>query len=557
VHRDIKPSNIWLVPQPSARAGVAPFHVKILDFGLAQVGSDSIGVTLSGYVVGTPAYMAPEQGRGQPVDARADLFSLGCVLYRLLSGELPFPGSSTMAMLVALAVSEPKPLRQLDPDLPPALEQLVSRLLAKKPGDRPASAGAVAEALTAIASALPADPAPNPTRKNRASAPASSTSVIPGQPVAVPTQARSVRFWGWIVAGSLGLALAVGLLAVHRHSTEQGDFVVETDDPHIEFQVGQAGVFLIDRKTGRTYEFKVVEGDAKAGKYELAVAEPASGLRFQTGTVTIQRGEKTAVRAWFEKSSSEDDHWLETMAGLGEGERLEAVKARLRVLNPGFTAEVFHQFDGDRVVEMRFETDKVARLAPLRALKHLRKLDVSARSGGESPLSDLSPLRGLKLQELACMGTQVADLRPLRGMPLTVLMIQRAQVADLTPLRGLKLTVLWCGNNYKLKALAGLEGMPLEELRVNGTPVADLSPLRNAPLQRLWCDYTQAENLTPLEGAPLLFLTIRSSRITDLAPLRKTKIEVLEADLRPEDIKFLQSIPTLKTVNHTPVSELK
>jgi hypothetical protein len=151
IHRDIKPGNVWL---ESAHAG----RVKILDFGLARAPTDDARLTRSGAIVGTPAYMAPEQARSQSVDARSDLFSLGCVLYRCCTGELPFKGADTLAVLTALATETPRPVRQLNPEVPPALSDLVMRLLAKEPARRPSSARAVADALEAVARPGPEPP---------------------------------------------------------------------------------------------------------------------------------------------------------------------------------------------------------------------------------------------------------------------------------------------------------------------------------------------------------------------------------------------------------------
>src|SRR5207248_8689336 len=106
--------------------------------------------TQSGAIIGTPAYLAPEQARGEKVDVRSDLFSLGCVLYRLCTGELPFKGRDTLATLSALAVETPKPVVQLNPEVPPALSALIMRLLAKNPAQRPPSARQVIEALKRI-----------------------------------------------------------------------------------------------------------------------------------------------------------------------------------------------------------------------------------------------------------------------------------------------------------------------------------------------------------------------------------------------------------------------
>ncbi|WP_165230532.1 protein kinase domain-containing protein [Aquisphaera insulae] len=141
VHRDIKPANIWL-EAPSGR-------VKILDFGMARSERDA-SITHAGTVMGTPAYMAPEQARGEAAGPGSDLFSLGCVLYRLCVGKQPFEGGSILAVLSALASETPRTLREIEPDVNPALDDLVMRLLAKDPSARPASAQAVVEAIKAI-----------------------------------------------------------------------------------------------------------------------------------------------------------------------------------------------------------------------------------------------------------------------------------------------------------------------------------------------------------------------------------------------------------------------
>jgi WD40 repeat protein len=142
IHRDIKPGNLWLEGQRG--------RVKILDFGLARTGRDDAQLTQSGAIVGTPAFMAPEQAEGQAVDARCDLFSLGCVLYRMSTGQLPFQGTDTMRTLLALAVKAPSPPREINPEVPAALSDLVMRLLAKDPAARPQTAAEVVAALEAL-----------------------------------------------------------------------------------------------------------------------------------------------------------------------------------------------------------------------------------------------------------------------------------------------------------------------------------------------------------------------------------------------------------------------
>jgi len=144
IHRDIKPSNLWLEG--------ASGHVKILDFGLARGSDEHTPLTLLGGIVGTPAYMAPEQARGEPIDRRSDLFSLGCVLYQLVAGEPPFRGSDPVSVLAAVVAATPRPVRQCNPDAPPAFAEVITRLLAKCPTERYPDAQAVLAALQAIES---------------------------------------------------------------------------------------------------------------------------------------------------------------------------------------------------------------------------------------------------------------------------------------------------------------------------------------------------------------------------------------------------------------------
>src|SRR6202050_916711 len=110
IHRDIKPGNIWL-EAPRDR-------VKILDFGLARAASQDAGLTQQGAIVGTPAFMAPEQARGETVDARCDLFSLGVVLYRLSTGQQPFKGKDTISTLMEVALHQPPPPREMSSEVP-------------------------------------------------------------------------------------------------------------------------------------------------------------------------------------------------------------------------------------------------------------------------------------------------------------------------------------------------------------------------------------------------------------------------------------------------------
>ncbi|HMF15682.1 MAG TPA: serine/threonine-protein kinase, partial [Gemmataceae bacterium] len=139
VHRDIKPSNILLEKGNEER-------VKISDFGLARA-ADDVSLTQSGVIAGTPMYMAPEQTLGKTIDHRADLFSLGSVLYTMCSGRPPFRATTSMATLRRVAEDTPRPIHEIIPEVPQRLCDIIGKLHAKNPDDRYQSAREVADAL--------------------------------------------------------------------------------------------------------------------------------------------------------------------------------------------------------------------------------------------------------------------------------------------------------------------------------------------------------------------------------------------------------------------------
>ncbi len=197
IHRDLKPSNLMIVDADS------PYEMlKVMDFGLAKLisaGTSNPGVAVSNaeFAVGTPGYMCPEQARGEDMDNRGDLYSVGVILYELLTGRLPFAGKSTMDMLLAHATEEPPRFAHIahGVDVPPEIEAVVQGCLTKDPNDRPNTARDLAEQYErALVRAPEAPVAVSPSAKGRAGAP---RLIVPSRaapaPVLVPTSATAAQ----------------------------------------------------------------------------------------------------------------------------------------------------------------------------------------------------------------------------------------------------------------------------------------------------------------------------------------------------------------------------
>jgi serine/threonine-protein kinase len=211
VHRDLKPDNLFLIPDPAS-----PGHqlVKVLDFGIAKLLGDLSATsvdTVAGTVFGTPPYMSPEQCRGKAaaLDQRSDVYSLGIILYEMLCGKPPFSGDGLGDVMMMHLTAEPLPAGRLRPDLPPALEEVISTALAKQPVDRFATMSELSAALDWSAS----QPRAQATERDL-----TAPVVEPAAPVPAPRpSARRQLLLGGTAGAVLVLLLsAAGQLTVDR-----------------------------------------------------------------------------------------------------------------------------------------------------------------------------------------------------------------------------------------------------------------------------------------------------------------------------------------------------
>jgi len=205
VHRDLKPANLLFPDDPAGGS------VKLADFGIARLFGDA-SRTQAGTVVGTAQYMAPEQAAGEAVDARVDLYALGLVIHAMVAGQPPFRGGSMSDVLRRQRRETPSRISSLVPDIPPALDELVTKLLAKQPADRPASALAVGRMLSAIEAAGEASPGPVD-----AGTPAmidATSATMPGRPTAAINPEAATR--------TFAAAAATGGSLAHRATAPDG-----------------------------------------------------------------------------------------------------------------------------------------------------------------------------------------------------------------------------------------------------------------------------------------------------------------------------------------------
>jgi serine/threonine protein kinase len=283
VHRDLKPQNLMRTPR-----GI----VKILDFGLAKLFSENraeAGLTQENVVMGTPWYLAPEQAENtRTADIRADIYSLGCTLFCLLTGQPPFTGDDPIQVIIAHLQEAPPPIETLRPDIPPELSALVTRMLAKKPSDRPQTPKDVAEALLVFTKPSPKPPnGPLPctvkkTFVNR-SAPTRGSALMGRRRLILST----------VVAGIAVIVSGLWASGVFRVKTPLGTIVLTVDEPGANILVDGQNKITVTGADKEPIRVEVVEGE-----HELTVTK--GGFVTQTRNFVVKKGEAVTLRVSLE-----------------------------------------------------------------------------------------------------------------------------------------------------------------------------------------------------------------------------------------------------------------
>jgi beta-lactam-binding protein with PASTA domain/tRNA A-37 threonylcarbamoyl transferase component Bud32 len=255
VHRDIKPANVMLT-----RTG----DVKVMDFGIARsLTGSQVTITQTAQVIGTAQYLSPEQARGEPVDARSDLYSTGCLLYELLTGRPPFSGDSPIAIIYQHVRENPVPPSQVDPEIPPWADAIVLKAMAKSPADRYQSAAEMRAGIERAMSGTPVSPSPpgmlrHTQRTGGPTMVAPPASAIPGGEHGAGEEPPGGGRQRAVLWGLLGVAVLAAVIAV----------------AYLLLAGGGAGKkYAVPQVTGLTYEQasqKIVAGHLQARRIDQA-----------------------------------------------------------------------------------------------------------------------------------------------------------------------------------------------------------------------------------------------------------------------------------------------
>ncbi len=614
IHRDLKPANLMLGDYG---------EVLVMDWGLAQVRrpasqpgeatalrqadlagytkSDRLGALVesirSGTVEGTPAYMSPEQARGDlaAIDERSDVYALGAILYEILTLHPPVSGRTLRETLdAAIAGIIPVPESRAGArEVPPELSAIARKALAREKEhryqqvlelrrdvelwfeDRAVSAkeDSTIEALVKL------------IRRNKEVAIATAVclliviGVTVASFVAIVRERHRFRFEKERAEENLAKLedaqrsrtvdqqrTAPALVAKARQSLDRREFAEALADARLAAQ------------------FDPELSDAHLLLVWLAINRRAwDDALSELDTYLIQRPDDTDSRRLQTLLTAEQQESANPTPGTGDTARLTAI-ADLLVRQRCYP-----------VAESLYGSAK--RLAAVYALRLERAWPGSTTREGSfeidadgmitfrglhnhAEVTDLSPLEGLPIAKLALAGTRVVDLSPLLRMPLTHLDLNSTFVRDLSPLSDLPLVSLRLART-RVDDLRPLAGRKLESLDVSGTGVADLSPLAGMPLKDLRvAGCIELTDLTPITGQPLTVLDFSNTRIRDLSPLVGMPLTELDAGQTPvvdaasltgrpltrlslretriSDLSFLRGAPlTALDLSGTPVSDLR
>ncbi|MGI9952342.1 Stk1 family PASTA domain-containing Ser/Thr kinase [Moorellaceae bacterium AZ2] len=259
IHRDIKPHNILITKQG---------RVKVTDFGIAQAVSEAT-MTYTGTLIGSVHYLAPEQARGESTGVTADIYSLGVVLYEMVTGQVPFNGDTPLSVALKHLHEEPRLPRELNPNIPPALERIILRALAKDPARRYPSAASLRADLRALRNVL--------AEENSATQELPGLVALAADPPKGKQGKRRPRLWAWVLLAVFFLALAAGgLWAGFRYYLVVGETVV----PSVE-GLTEADALNTLAAAGLKGQVSGRQNDAEVPQGYVISQDPAAGEKIK------------------------------------------------------------------------------------------------------------------------------------------------------------------------------------------------------------------------------------------------------------------------------------
>ncbi len=523
IHRDVKPANILIevpspptslpqgergektvpTPRPRGERGACG-HVKITDFGLARAADDA-SMSQSGMIAGTPMYMAPEQASADELDHRADLFSLGSVLYTMCSGRPPFRAPSTLAVLKRVAEDTPRPIREIIPEVPQWLCDLIARLHAKKPEDRIATAREVADLLDRGL----AEPRIEDRRskiEDRKETPDPRSSILDPR-----SSILRIRRWAaaaamlLVLLGGLGITEATGLTNVRgtviRLFSPEGTLVVEVDDPGVsvkidgsEIVITGAGAKEIRLKPGRylveaSKDGKLVSRElvtvTNNGRQVVRVRQEPATVAEKTDSDRRVSQEPVPVAEKTDPDRRAAEYVLSlggTVRTNGEDRNVQAVaelpRTPFRLLliilrdNPAVTDDGLAAFEGcQHLKEVYLWGSKNVSDSGLRHFCQCKELRVLGIGGTAVTDSGLALLR---------------DLRTLEYLHVSSMPVTAEGLSNLRDCKNLKILNLhWCKTFTDKDVPILLDWPALSELILDGTGVTDAGVAQLAALKKL------------------------------------------------------------------------
>jgi eukaryotic-like serine/threonine-protein kinase len=570
LHRDIKPANIWLerpeTPNPAqpvqvdqsqsssrSELGLASDFrqsagkVKILDFGCAKSWADEVAISEHGLLIGTPAYMAPEQFSGDAVDPRTDLFSLGCVLYQMAAGRRPFGGENIFSMVRSLALEEPVPLRTINPQVPRSLSDLVDRLLSKSLDARPATAQAVLFQLRAIEESLRHEQVAETAAANESSA---------------DSRPPRGHYKKWALGAGICLAALIPLV----YFLVADQLIPSATTTSVDPKRQETAKFDRDRTVASwvlsTGGFVTVEAGQPPQLTQVSLGNALPSSSFKLRSVNLQA-----------RALKDADAGLMQLSGLKHLRTLQLSE------QPVSDAGLAAVRDLNQLQALSLDSTKLtdAGLAHLKSLKNLRELNLSwthITDAGLKQLEEKLPqleslyLRGLYLSDAGLIhlrGFKKLKTLYLSGQPVTnaglAHIISLAQLDSL----GLSSTQVTDAGLADLSALKDLRFLNLDSTPVTDAGLAHLRKLPRLEILSLGATRVSEAGLVELQGMKLLHILVlkEATQISDAAipklqALRGlTEINLTGTRITPAGIATLKtSLPQCRIITSADARQL-